>query len=320
MASSATPLVSVVIPAWNAERWIAETLNSVQGQTWSSLEIILVDDGSTDQTASIVQRDFPAVRYIHQANAGQAAARNRGVAAAQGEFIAFLDSDDLWLPEKIASQLRLIANTPEVSLVFCDYESFGEIPNAPGFARAPVLSGLPVTAVDEFGKRIPQATLLLPLIDDLFCQIPSTWLVRRELFLQVGGYDPTLRRGGEDWLLAVELANRGDFAFDTRRLTRRREVPFSHSKLCQDTPGLILAMTSLLQHAELFPATFVARIRQQLAFSCLYAGLSATGSDKTTLLRNAIRHARSLDFVARGKLTLRAVWGLLRSESSPKAS
>lgn len=317
MTPAVQPLVSVVIPAWNAERWIAETLDSVQGQTWPSLEIIVVDDGSTDRTAAIVQTDFPTVRYIHQSNAGQGAARNRGAEAANGEFIAFLDSDDLWLPEKIESQLRLIAGKPEVSLVFCDYDSFGETPNLPGFSRGPVLETLPTTAVDACGKRIAQPALLLPLIQDMYCQTPSTWLLRRELFKEIGGYDGALRRGGEDWLLAVELANRGDFAFDTRRLVRRREVAFSHSKRCRDTPGLIQAMSSLLGHHKVFPPVFIDRIRHRLAFNCLYAGLAADGESRTALLHDAIRHARYLSVVSRAKLSLRALWALLPGKAAP---
>lgn len=311
-------LVSVVIPAWNAEKWIAETLNSVQNQTWARLEVIVVDDGSTDRTASIVQNSFPEVRYLHQPNAGQGAARNLGVRAAKGEFIAFLDSDDLWLPEKIESQLRLIAHSPNVSLVFCDYESFGETPNLPGFQRGPVLRTLPANPADAAGNIVQQAALLLPLIDDMFCQIPSCWLLRRELFEQVGGYDETLRQGGEDWLLAVQLANHGDFAFDTRRLVKRREVSLSHSKRHRDTPGLIQAMTALIQQRASFPSMFMQKIEHRLAFNCLYAGLAGNGTERTRLLRAAISHAGSLSLPDRIRITLRAVMGLIHPSGNRK--
>ncbi|SFH71564.1 glycosyltransferase family 2 protein [Planctomicrobium piriforme] len=109
------PQISVVIPAYNAEQTIARTLESVLAQSFVPQEIIVVDDGSKDGTAELVARDFPQVTLIRQANAGPAAARNHGVRVANGDWIALLDSDDAWLPEKIKKQLP--AMKPGTALV-----------------------------------------------------------------------------------------------------------------------------------------------------------------------------------------------------------
>src|SRR5438132_2627679 len=101
------PLVSILIPAFNAERWIADTIESALGQTWQRKEIIVIDDGSTDQTLAIA-RQFAckAVSVTTQLNQGAAAARNKALSLSQGEYIQWLDSDDLLAPDKIAKQMQ----------------------------------------------------------------------------------------------------------------------------------------------------------------------------------------------------------------------
>ncbi len=111
--------ISAVIPAYNAEDTIARALRSVVNQTHPVDEIIVVDDGSTDRTAEIVQEQFPQVICIRQENAGVSATRNRGAEAASGEWIAFLDSDDEWLPEKIERQKAVIEGHPAIGGVAC---------------------------------------------------------------------------------------------------------------------------------------------------------------------------------------------------------
>src|SRR6266852_6361254 len=120
------PLVSVIIPAYNAERFIDETLESVFKQTHDHLELILVDDGSTDGTGAQVRAYGDRVRFIRQVNAGAGAARNRGLEVATGDYIAFLDADDLWRPEKLEVQLEIAARNPESGLIACDGVRFAE--------------------------------------------------------------------------------------------------------------------------------------------------------------------------------------------------
>jgi len=117
-------LISVIIPAYNTERYLAEAVESVLAQTRPPAEIIIVDDGSTDESPRIARRFAKPVLYLHQSHAGAGAARNRGIAQAQGDWLAFLDADDLWLPDKLARQIALLESEPDVEMVFGGVEQF----------------------------------------------------------------------------------------------------------------------------------------------------------------------------------------------------
>lgn len=113
-------MVSVVIPVYNREKLILKSIQSVLNQTYSDLEIIVVDDGSTDNTREIVMGiDDPRVKYIYQKNSGACAARNKGVAYAVGKYIAFHDSDDVWFPDKLRTQVTVLDLQPQVDIVCC---------------------------------------------------------------------------------------------------------------------------------------------------------------------------------------------------------
>lgn len=132
-------LVSVVIPLYNKEKYIFQTLQSVMNQTYKSLECIIVDDGSTDNSVEIASKfitdnELPW-RLISQENSGQTKARNHGIHQARGEFIAFLDSDDLWPETKIELQVEAIENNPDSVLVLCSYAIFGEGNSIPRVVR-----------------------------------------------------------------------------------------------------------------------------------------------------------------------------------------
>src|SRR5262249_46275201 len=120
------PKVSVVMPVYNGERFLRESLESVFAQTFQDFEMLCVDDGSTDRSASILQQYGPRIRVVRQENAGQSAARNAGVALAQGRYIAFLDQDDLWYPSKLMSQVAAIEANPHAVLVHCDFDRIDE--------------------------------------------------------------------------------------------------------------------------------------------------------------------------------------------------
>jgi glycosyltransferase involved in cell wall biosynthesis len=122
----ATPLVSVIIPAYNCARLIDETLRSVYKQTYTNWEIILIDDGSTDDTKAVLAPHMNRIRYYFQRNQGTAAARNAGLQMARGELFAFLDNDDIWLPEKLDLQVRAIQTWRDCGLVFTDGKTFDE--------------------------------------------------------------------------------------------------------------------------------------------------------------------------------------------------
>ncbi|MEG4499663.1 glycosyltransferase [Microcoleus sp. F10-C6] len=114
---TSTPLVSVIIPAYNGDRYIAQAVKSVLSQTYTNWEIIVVDDGSTDDTRQALQPYIDRIRYFYQENQGVAAARNRGIHESQGELIAFLDQDDFFLPDKLAAQVALWSSSPSLGIV-----------------------------------------------------------------------------------------------------------------------------------------------------------------------------------------------------------
>jgi glycosyltransferase involved in cell wall biosynthesis len=175
-------LVSCIIPVYNGAAFIRDAVQSILAQTGTDTEIIVVDDGSTDDTPAVVATFGETVRYLHQTNRGPAAARNAGIACARGDWIAFLDADDLWLPGKLPSQLRRFGERPELQVVF------GGMRNVP----------LPGT--DEAVFR-PEQWPAIPFS-------PCTMLARRGVFDQVGLFDPNLRRG-EDTEWFVRMMMRG---------------------------------------------------------------------------------------------------------------
>jgi glycosyltransferase involved in cell wall biosynthesis len=131
MVLTSKPKVSVIMPAFNGGRYIREAMNSVIAQTYRAFELIVVDDGSTDKTRDIVSdfikenRELP-IRYLYQANRGAASARNAGIADVRGEYIAFLDCDDVWFPHKLEVQVPALETDKSAGLVFGDIVSFGE--------------------------------------------------------------------------------------------------------------------------------------------------------------------------------------------------
>jgi glycosyltransferase involved in cell wall biosynthesis len=159
------PLVSVIVPVYNRERFLAAALDSVFAQDYRPLEVIVVDDGSTDGTAAVA-RSYPEVRYLYQSNQGVAAARNAGVAASRGELLAFLDSDDLWASNKLSSQVGFLLAHPQVGLVLCHMDTFLE----PGIER-------PAWIKPHLLEGANPANL------------PSALVVRRSVFERVGNFD-----------------------------------------------------------------------------------------------------------------------------------
>jgi len=192
------PLVSVVIPAYNAQRFVLQAVRSVLDQCYESIEILLVDDGSTDQTAEIVRQHAPAVRIIHQENAGVAAARNTGLRLARGELICFLDADDGWFPGKLAAQVAFMQTQPEVGLLYHDWLVWR--PDATG--AYPALPSAPPENVGEID--IEQAGWIYHrlLLDSLVHT--STAMIRRQVIADVGLFDPQLKLGEDyDYWLRV---------------------------------------------------------------------------------------------------------------------
>lgn len=176
-------LVSVVIPVYNGERYLAEAIESVFAQDYRPIEVIVVDDGSIDNTAEIA-RSYREVRYIYQINQGHGKAKNVGIAAARGEFIAFLDADDLWLPNKLSHQVGYLLNHSHIEYALCKMRMFLE----PGTNSSAGLNK------DHLSEETP-------------AYIPSALLVRKSLIEKIGVFDSTYRHSNDsDWFFRANDA------------------------------------------------------------------------------------------------------------------
>lgn len=169
------PKFSVIIPAYNCEKFIAETIESVFNQTYLDFEIIVIDDGSTDRTKSLINQYLSdKIIYIFQENQGVSIARNRGIDIAKGEYIAFLDCDDLWLPEKLEKQLELLEKKPQIALVFSDCYI---IDSAGSILRRSFDKGNP-----------PRGEVFNELFMENFIPLPTV-VIRKKVFERIGGFD-----------------------------------------------------------------------------------------------------------------------------------
>ncbi|MBI4355948.1 MAG: glycosyltransferase [Candidatus Omnitrophica bacterium] len=200
-----TPKVSVVVPTYNRAHLIPEALESIWAQTYRDLEVIVVDDGSTDDTREILRPWWPRLRYIYQPNQGCAAARNRGISLARGTYVAFLDSDDRWLPDKLAQQVAWLEAHSKAGLVYSRLWRY-------------VLGR---DAEREICPRELPATFLDVLRGSGF--IPtSTVMVRRRCLEAVGLFDVSLPVA-EDWDLWLRIARRYPIAALPAVLAEHRE-------------------------------------------------------------------------------------------------
>lgn len=215
-----TPLVSLIIPCYNAERWLAETLESALAQTWPATEIIFINDGSTDGSLVAARKFEPrGVRVLDQSNRGASAARNHGLRVARGEFIQFLDADDLLSPDKIAAQVALLRTRPAGTLATC---AWGRFQSDPAVARF----------VDDAVFRDFTPADFLVLAGDTGAMIhPSCWLVPRRVADQAGPWDETLSLNDDgEYFCRVLLASAGMAFCPAGRSYYRSGLPGSLSQ------------------------------------------------------------------------------------------
>jgi glycosyltransferase involved in cell wall biosynthesis len=194
--SSLQPLVSVVMPAYNAALYLEEAVRSLQAQTYSNLHIIIVNDGSKDNTAEVADRlaaQDSRVQVIHKANAGVSAARNDAFRAVKGDYVCFLDADDVYLPTKIAKQVQFLEQHPGIDLVYCDNHNADQHLTMTG-----TTSNLPPVPLKQAFMYRNWFSPLAPML-------------RNSLVQKVGFFDAGLH-GGEDWdywLRCLEYTNFG---------------------------------------------------------------------------------------------------------------
>jgi glycosyltransferase involved in cell wall biosynthesis len=203
------PVVSCIVPCFNGERYLGEALRSILAQTYRPLEIIVVDDGSTDGSADVVRGFGADVRYHRQANRGPAGACNTGVALATGAYVAFLEQDDLWMPEKTQRQLIAFEANPALEYCVTHIRNF--------WARG----------LEQEARRYRDLAVMQPVAG----YVVQTLIARREAFDRAGCFDETLRFAfAGDWFLrAAESGSVGSLIPDV--LTRRRLHEGNYSRV-----------------------------------------------------------------------------------------
>lgn len=214
--------ISAVIPAYNASRYIAMAIDSVLDQTHKVDEIIVVDDGSTDNTPDIVAGyEARGVRYVRQHNQGSACARNAGVALASGKYIAFLDADDFWLPNKINLQLEIFRQSPDLALVSGD-QIFWDQDRA--FEK-----------VREFSKRKWDGDSKKRIIFENIVGNPSMVMAKRSALQQAGLFDPEIKFG-DDWDMWIRVSEIGEIGFVREPIAvyrwHKNSISQNHQKEC----------------------------------------------------------------------------------------
>lgn len=195
--------ISVVIPCFNAVRYLPATLDSVLSQQDPGLEVIVVDDGSRDGSAEWVERAYPQVRLIRQANQGVAVARNRGVAEASQDWIAFIDADDIWLPGKLRAQRDLLEQNPSSRFCYAGWATWTSQDPAPSPELIQSVRSHPSSAAHATG---PSGWIYPELLQGC-CVWTSTVLAERRLLLDLGGFEAGVPVG-EDydlWLRAARV-------------------------------------------------------------------------------------------------------------------
>lgn len=273
--------VSVIVPVFNGEATLGETLWSARAQTYERLEIVVVDDGSSDASAEIAERhraEDPRIKIITQNNGGVARARNAGIASSTAKWIATLDADDVWHPRKIELQLRAAVSAPESpGLVYCwtrRIDSEGKV-------------------VCDYGMPRYSGSVYYPLLVRNFVTNASVAMLRRDVVLAAGGFDPGLQdagaQGAEDIDLYLRVAKRAPAALAPYFLVGYRQVDGSMSRSAArmrqsldlvlekhaDAPAGVMRLARA--HYDIYTASLHWRSRNMRAFvhACARAMASA---------------------------------------------
>jgi glycosyltransferase involved in cell wall biosynthesis len=291
-----TSLVSVIVPAYNAQAFIGGTIQSVINQTYPDWEMLIVDDGSTDETAEVVKTYLSdsRIKYIYQANQERSAARNHGIRRAAGKYIAFLDADDLWLPDKLRRQVDCLDNHPEVGLCFTGRKF-----------------------INSKGIPIHTRKITVPFDKDQFTELlkcnfiaNSAVMAARTVFDQVGLFDESLPAfGSEDWDMWLRITRYYPFHFVDQPLLlyRVHEKNTSLDQIYQSSSAVLDKVFS----DPTLPADIIRRKNR------IYA-LSHFGFSETYLSLNqrkaAFRHWRSAvkEYPAGPLVIRRGLWASLK--------
>ncbi|MGB2890207.1 MAG: glycosyltransferase [Candidatus Acidiferrales bacterium] len=246
------PRVSVVIPTYNSAAFLEEAIQSVLGQTYSDFEVVVVDDGSTDGTEYVVRSFGDRVSYLKQDNRGVSAARNHGIQKSQGNYVAFLDSDDFWLPGKLAEQIPLLDRDAELGLVYSDWRVTSE----KGVLEPSYLSNLAPASGYVFDELVRSGFILT-----------SGTVVRRSCLDDVGDFDETLSIA-QDYDLWLRICYRWKIALVNKPLVIKRSWDGSLSSNLPKTAAerIVSFEKALKNYPDMTPPSR-RRVRRQLAIN-----------------------------------------------------
>lgn len=227
------------MPTYNCARHVGAAVESVLGQTFDNYELVVVDDGSTDETRLVLQPYQNRLIYIWQENQERSAARNRGIQEASGDYVAFLDADDLWLPSKLERQVAVLDQHPEAVLVYCQSSYMDE------YGHDIQLAGRWIDG--EASHHVVVVDRQKDVLMQRILQTGSTAVVRRRALALVGNFDTTLNYG-EDWDLWLRLAREGPFAYIPEVLSRYRVRHRTDILVQQASPGKIAQLVRVLDN------------------------------------------------------------------------
>jgi glycosyltransferase involved in cell wall biosynthesis len=286
-------LVSAIIPTYNRAATIARSVDSVLQQTWKPVEVVVVDDGSTDQTTDVLARYGNQIRVIRQKNQGPGAARNAGIQAARGEIISFLDSDDTWLPNKTERQAKLLQVTESRGVVCCVCDARMEFQS--GTRRSFAAASLHPRHAEGIWSN-PSEILMNRFL--LFNQVVA---VRREALDQVGYFRTNLPHGSnEDYDLALRLSLVGPWAFIADPLVVWHEHADNRSRthrqleICLDVLEVFEHLSKSSQFGPLLPKRMLQRRIRHLRQSVTGLRLSAQSKPAARLWGTALVHYLSM--------------------------
>ena len=269
------PEVSVIIPTYNSARYLTDAVDSVLVQSFKDYEVLVIDDGSTDDTEAIMRRYGPPVRYIDQENGGVSTARNRGIVESRGRYVAFLDADDTWLPNKLERQLGALKENPGYRACYSAF-TLCDCDLSPLHVRRSNRQGSVVGDLLSYGNVVGT---------------PSTVLCERSLFEAAGGFDPEMSQCA-DWDMWVRLASHTEFLYLDEPLATYRQhaanMSLNASLLERDSIHVLEKGFALPELASYL------RARRRAAFARNYMVLAGTYF-QARLYRDFVRcAARSL--------------------------
>ncbi|MGC4053254.1 MAG: glycosyltransferase family A protein [Paludibaculum sp.] len=291
------PLVSAVIPTYNRERTIGSAVDSILGQSYPNVEVIVVDDGSTDGTEQRLQQYGEKIRVIRQKNAGPAAARNRGIAAARGKYVAFLDSDDIWMPDKLERQVQLMEAAGEaVPCCVCNINMCWSDKQLASFD----IAALKPSIAEGLWLNAPEVLVTR------FLLFNQGVMIRKDALDSLGGFDERLWLL-EDHELALRLSLAGPWAFIRDPLAQWRESKSSlYKSACKDEMRPAEALVQVLErHASRVETNTerpglrnyvkheLSSAKRQLRIARMAQSRSWAASAATALFRKAEQYRRS---------------------------